>query len=95
MNNSAGCPKNVLHSFQIRQEGKNLHNDLNLRARGPSEGMQRMEVPKEPPPSQMAQKPPPPHEVKDDPCPCNTDHVLKHSGKLLKRYTTTEYIQQW
>ncbi|XP_042331088.1 coiled-coil domain-containing protein 200 isoform X3 [Sceloporus undulatus] len=64
-------------------------------ARGPSEGMQRMEVPKEPPPSQMAQKPPPPHEVKDDPCPCNTDHVLKHSGKLLKRYTTTEYIQQW
>ncbi|XP_053120903.1 coiled-coil domain-containing protein 200 [Hemicordylus capensis] len=36
------------------------------------------------------------HEVpKQDRCPCNTDHVPNHSGKLLKRYSDSEYIQQW
>ncbi|XP_078233904.1 uncharacterized protein LOC144583610 [Pogona vitticeps] len=67
-----------------------------MQARAVPEGMADPDVPKEVPPSELPQNPPPPPPgIKEDACPCHTDHVMKHSGKLLKRYTTTEYIQQW
>nr|XP_060639141.1 coiled-coil domain-containing protein 200 [Anolis sagrei ordinatus] len=98
-----------LQKIQRGSEEKNPRQDLEGQARNStgltrrlSEAVQPQKVPKKQPPYQKSQNrpstppppPPPSREVKEEHCPCNTDHVLKNSGKLLKRYTATEYVQQ-
>nr|XP_016850177.1 PREDICTED: actin cytoskeleton-regulatory complex protein PAN1 [Anolis carolinensis] len=91
-------------------EEKNPRRDLEeqtksstRQARSPFEARQPQKVPEKQPSHQMSRNPslrppppppPPSREVKEERCPCNTDHVLKHSGKLLKRYKDIEYVQQ-
>ncbi|XP_062840390.1 coiled-coil domain-containing protein 200 isoform X1 [Anolis carolinensis] len=95
---------------QKGSEEKNPRRDLEeqtksstRQARSPFEARQPQKVPEKQPSHQMSRNPslrppppppPPSREVKEERCPCNTDHVLKHSGKLLKRYKDIEYVQQ-
>ncbi|XP_062840391.1 coiled-coil domain-containing protein 200 isoform X2 [Anolis carolinensis] len=99
-----------LQKMQKGSEEKNPRRDLEeqtksstRQARSPFEARQPQKVPEKQPSHQMSRNPslrppppppPPSREVKEERCPCNTDHVLKHSGKLLKRYKDIEYVQQ-
>ncbi|CAI5789797.1 Hypothetical predicted protein [Podarcis lilfordi] len=73
-----------------------------MQARGAYGGQQQDHVLRDiqakcsiPPPSHTVSQNPVSQGVHADSCLCRTEHVPNHSGKLLKRYSTTEYIQQW